>query len=286
MNTTYKKATLGSRFLAIFIDLIILGILASILTTIITMAAKIEAPEFKPNFSENVENFLVDFVNENDELAIQIDEFGEEVVIYIATFEYDDLIEYAASISGSPTVSEIKVAYSYCQNYYKEATTTTIKQLAITLAVTFVLFIIYYPIIGALWRRQTIGRFIAGIKVIDSTGYSPTFSKLIVRDVIGFYLFNLLNFCCFVPLIVNIVLLAGAERCSVGDKMSNTIVVCVDRYGNPIELDNNNSNNFNQYQNRVVDADIVDSTVNSQSPLNSTDENSILENQEDNNQGV
>ena len=115
--------------------------------------------------------------------------------------------------------------YESCIEYNK-AYTRYIANFMIISALSFlVVFVLYFDVLGYYYKKQTFGRQICKIKVVKTDGSKPSFYILIVRDVIGFALFNLLNICMFVPLIINTLNMMGKDQTSLADNMTKTMVV-------------------------------------------------------------
>ena len=121
----------------------------------------------------------------------------------------------------------------------------------ISMGVTFIIMIPYFVIIPLKWKCQTLGRKIVGCKVYDMDNKAPTLKTLIIRELIGTFIFYVV-LSTYIPLIVILyIVLACKRRISIVDSISKTrmipnmlyhIEVDEDKYPNYDRFDDNDIN--------------------------------------------
>lgn len=229
----YIKARMGQRFVSMLIDGLIVCLLAAVTYASIIIGLGINKVEFENDITPALVEPVLAYVE--DTYKVKLDKIDENVYFLIAegTNEqhfYDFFAQNYPDIDANLYVG----FYQDCVYYSDMIIQYTAKTLIAFLGSLLAVFIIYFDILGYLWRRQTIGRWLTGIKVINLDGISPSILRLFLRDVLGFFLFNILNIFFMAPLILNIVLLSSENRMSVGDSLAKVIVVNCDSAGNPI----------------------------------------------------
>lgn len=180
-----KKATYGQRIASVLIDILIVGVIYLIFSTILSAVMAMEEPQV-----------YVDLYNKlmNGELD------------YLAWYEqYLDLATNNAEV----------MAYINHQN------TVAIAELIGTVAI----YVAYFIILPLCWKDgQTVGRFALKIKVKDEDSDDLSVSTAIIRELIGGLLISIiLNCCCCIPLLVNLVMLGKGH--SIADAISHSEVV-------------------------------------------------------------
>ena len=96
--------------------------------------------------------------------------------------------------------------------------------MGIILIATFLINIIYFVLIPLAWKRQTLGRWILKAKVVREDNKDVRTGNLMMREIIGNILVNLLTcFCGIVP-IMNVIFIISKNR-SISDMMAGTKIV-------------------------------------------------------------
>lgn len=236
-------ASASQRFLAFVIDGIIISFFAYILALLLGLVFSFEEPTM-PTVNEDIKVQVIDCIKETSGYEL-VDETSDDslIITYFGAIEEDDIMSYFSSYTN---YDEIYSFYTKCVAYEEEYLKYSIYNLLVTLLSYFIIMIIYYDIIGYLWKYQTVGRFIMKIKVVTYDGTNLTPTKLLLRDVVGFGLFNLLNVCCGLALIINWYKIYK-QNVSVGDAFSQTRMIRYDKAAQ--EYEENINNNF--YKNDV-----------------------------------
>lgn len=142
------KATNSQRFIAYFIDMMIISLLTSLFAGLISTALKFD--------SSVADKLYSDLIN--------------EIVLYIS-----DYTTTSASI-GSIFTEYIKYAGV---------------SMLISACVSLFLVIIYLVIIPMFWEKQTLGRLIMKIKVVDRDLDFVSKKRIILREILGTWLMYL-----------------------------------------------------------------------------------------------
>lgn len=230
-----KKASGAQRFVAFLVDSIILAIVTSLISALLCLAFGLKSPEvveLSSDERERVIGYIAKETNYSKDTLLELDD--KSILVYASLL---DDTKYNDS------------AVTKAKQWYKEYTSYSIKSSVTSLIVSIILFISYYDILGYYWSKQTVGRMLLKIKVVNYDGTDSKASTLVLRDFVGFELINLLNICCFIPLIINIVLICGKDHASIGDKLSYTQMIAYDDASKETanSFDNNNViNEFNQ----------------------------------------
>lgn len=85
-------------------------------------------------------------------------------------------------------------------------------------------FILYYDVFGYFSKKQTIGRRIMSIALVDNSGKNVKAAQLFFRDFIGFYLTRPLNLLFGITTIINLILFVNHKK-TFGDIISNTKMI-------------------------------------------------------------
>lgn len=136
-------------------------------------------------------------------------------------------------------------------NEFTEYSNALMKANIPTLISYIVLFVVYLVVVPYFWSKQTIGRLLMKIKVVYDIDDKPTLGNLLAREVIGVLLVGILNCCCCIPFIINIVLLFGKDARPIHDSISSTTMVMTDEFEDLVEPKE-------EEQDYVIDAEIVD----------------------------
>lgn len=185
---------------------------------------------------------------------------------------YDSLIEKNASAGITDLYVEIshsstETAESFIKwlssdsitSYTRELNSAMLKIVWTEIISVIVIYILYFALLPYLWDKQTVGRLILKVKVVtDVNDEKPTFINFIVRDLIGTCLLSVLNVCCGLHLILNIIFVLTRNK-TIGDMISGTHLVSTNVKEETINDENNNieyqKNNFVPRE-KVKDEDI------------------------------
>lgn len=203
-----KKATFGQRVAATLIDLLIIGIVVAIFIVIFRNAMVKPMPD-------SLYNLAQDYFNG----AITPDEYMNKM---------QELMKEA----------DVLAFYNGIQNFC-----------IATFASFIVVFCIYYILIPMLWKNgQTVGRFVMKIRVKNADDNDYTFGTCLLRELVGNLLISVvLNCCCFIPLIANLIII-GKDGLSIADGISRSDLVSTIHY----EDEEQNANPFNDYLNANI----------------------------------
>ena len=92
-------------------------------------------------------------------------------------------------------------------------------------AVFVPLMLVYQVIVPMFWAKQTVGRMVAGVRVMKlNSSEKPGFGSLLVRELVGGYIFNTLLSSTFVFPILNYMFSRNRGR-SLADMISKTRLV-------------------------------------------------------------
>lgn len=86
------------------------------------------------------------------------------------------------------------------------------------------IYCIYFILIPIVWEKQTLGRFIAKVKVIKLNGSKLSFGTLLIREFLGKLFLGLMTF--GITWIISVVMMeiATVNR-TIHDRMANTLMV-------------------------------------------------------------
>ena len=95
-----------------------------------------------------------------------------------------------------------------------ELTNGLLMFLVFTLVITAVVYAVYLIIIPSIFKDfQTIGRRLLKIKIVKTSGDPMRPADYLLREFVGNYLINVINYCCVgIPFIINIVLILTKGR--------------------------------------------------------------------------
>ena len=187
-----KKATLGQRFLALIIDTIIILVVGLGIIFGIQKAKIIERPTLDKEIPADLVEPLSDYIYFST--GVNIEKQNNNFYLIIGYSDEASLLEFIENNSnryGDITDQEVLIVYEKCKAFAQEYVYYYTSIVFLFTAICFAMFIIYYCVIGYLWKHQTIGRLLAGIKVITQDGQRVGLFRLILRDGVGFYLLNL-----------------------------------------------------------------------------------------------
>lgn len=229
------KASTTQRFGAYLIDIAIIYLILSIVMRIVT--SNITIP--------SLEGEVVDAMGKNLKEFFESDKTGFLYNILLTT-NVQLKEEYAA---WTKTTEFIQFYADYTSALYTVA-------LISILSIIIIVFL-YMVLLPKFWNKQTVGRMLMKVKVVNQFGENASFKQLLVREEICGVFRALFDFFFFAPLIINITLIYG-KQASIGDLVTSTLLIRYDEEGiekedNSEVIDNVNINN----ENIVKDEDIV-----------------------------
>lgn len=132
----------------------------------------------------------------------------------------------------------------------------------IRIILTFIVMVPYLVIIPLKWKKQTLGRKIVNAKVLNEDGSQVTLKTLIIRELIGSFIFYVV-IADFLPIIAIVYwILAYTKRISVVDMISKTRMVPNIPYY--IVVDENEHPNYDRFDDNSIKAKykVVDDRIN------------------------
>lgn len=283
----------SQRFVAFLIDTIIIGFVTFLLSLLISVIFKIHEPVLD-EFDTDVKPVLVEIVNDKLKSSavatrVTIDTTNEEIAVYINLLTNDEDIKTKCMGLDPNLANKVINSVEDCRNYITLTTKYTLTSSLVSFLSYLIIMVLYYDILGYYWSKQTVGRMIMKIKVVSLESEAPTMGSLVLRDLVGFGLFNILNICCFIALIINIIYISK-DHISVGDRLSSTRMIRYDEaalnqenendyspYMNSHLYENNSQTNSNDEE--IKDAEIVDDTSDDNYDLD--DENNLNDSDDD-----
>lgn len=90
-----------------------------------------------------------------------------------------------------------------------------------------IIFFLYFILLPIIWKKQTIGRWVAKVKVIKLNGSHLSFGTLLIREFLGKIFLGFMTF--GITWLVSIIMmeLATVKR-TIHDRMANTLMVNID----------------------------------------------------------
>ncbi|MGM9969729.1 MAG: RDD family protein [Anaeroplasma sp.] len=182
MMYNYKLVTNGRRFLAYIIDFILISIISSIISNLF-----ITIVHFDASLVSDSKYILDLFSRYLEAIGSSNDEYLLEVIEEMAVF-YKQYMLY----------------------------------LLICNFAVLLVCIVYLVIIPKFTEKQTIGRLVSGCKVVTIDNEKPSYTNLIMREIVGFFLFY--NVIGFILIIISGIV-AYTTGYSLIDKISKTKLV-------------------------------------------------------------
>lgn len=207
-----KKATFGQRAGAVLIDFLIIGIISFISIVIMQSIVLVEMP---------------------NELIELTDLFAN------ADISYQQFVEEMQDLMLLPSVAK----------YYNSV------YLSFGLGVLFVFiyYCLYFIGLPSLWKKgQTIGRYAMKVQVLDEDQSGYRTSTMVVREIVGGFLLSvLLNCCCCIPLIVNLILLSRGK--SIADAVGRSDMFSTVFKDEEFDISEDNIINYSETKQNVKD---------------------------------
>lgn len=141
-------------------------------------------------------------------------------------------------------------------SYTKELNSAMLKIVWTEVISVILIFTLYFAILPYFWDKQTVGRLILKVKVVrEIDDEKPTLMNFIVRDVVGSCLLKVINVCCGLHFILNIIFVLSKNK-TIGDMISGTYLVSTN--SNEVIEDNENNPQENNFipREKVKDEDI------------------------------
>lgn len=102
---------------------------------------------------------------------------------------------------------------------------STITAMLFTLG-AIVIYFVYFIFLPMIWKKQTIGRWIAKVKVIKLNGSRLSFGTLLIREFLGKLFLGVMSF--GIVWIISIIMMEIATvKRTIHDRMANTLMVNV-----------------------------------------------------------
>lgn len=93
--------------------------------------------------------------------------------------------------------------------------------------VAIVIYFVYFIFIPMIWKKQTLGRWFAKVKVIKLNGTKLSFGTLLIREFLGKLFLGVMSF--GIVWIISIIMMEIATvKRTIHDRMANTLMVNVD----------------------------------------------------------
>ncbi|MCR5787061.1 MAG: RDD family protein [Acholeplasmatales bacterium] len=207
------EATPLQRFLAYFIDMLILVLITTIFQRI--MQNVIVFPQMTEEIINSMPANVLEVYNKsNGDLSIFIQS------VYL---DMNTQADFTKWLNAEP-------ALGFFDSYYSAA-------LNLTLSVTgfyLVLDFLYRGVLAYFWQGQTVGRFLTRTKVVNKLNTKPTFGQFVLRDFVGSDIISVLNCCLGIIFILNIVFIFTRNK-TIGDMFANTVYVRYDAKADEIK---------------------------------------------------
>ena len=282
----------SQRFVAFLIDTIIIGFVTFLLSLLLLVVFRVKEPQFE-KIDPHVKPLLVEMINNklsptgNSNLTTDITD--EQVALYVYYLVDDETVKKTCARYDSDFSSRIINSVEDCRSYASASMKYTLTSSIVSFLSYLIIIVLYYDILGYYWSKQTVGRMLMKIKVESLEGKDPTMGTLVLRDLAGFGLYNILNICCFIALIINIIYITR-DNISVGDRLSLTRMVRYDEAALNQENGNEyspymsshlyeNNSQFNTNKEEIKDAEIVDDDSDDNYDLD--DENNLNDSDDD-----
>jgi len=211
-----KKATVLQRFGAYVIDMILIIMVFMLFEHLVLAIVKI------PQLNSDLINLMPEALKK----AYEANPQSFSVTVY----GNQELLNDYLTWTKNPDVA------AYFNEYYSVMARLVVFYLLFALLEMF----LYFVILPRYWSHQTIGRLFTKTKVITMDGEPLSIPTLLRREIVGGYLFSILNICCGAALIVNLVLVLGRNM-TAGDMFAQTLFVRFDEKG--LEENNNDDSN-------------------------------------------
>ena len=102
---------------------------------------------------------------------------------------------------------------------------STITAMLFTLG-AIVIYFVYFIFLPMIWKKQTIGRWIAKVKVVKLNGSKLSFGTLLIREFLGKLFLGIMSF--GIVWIISIIMMEIATvKRTIHDRMANTLMVNV-----------------------------------------------------------
>ena len=92
---------------------------------------------------------------------------------------------------------------------------------------SLVIYFLYFIILPIVWEKQTLGRWIAKVKVVKLNGSHLSFGTLLIREFLGKLFLGIMSFGIVWVISIVMMELATVKR-TIHDRMANTLMVNVD----------------------------------------------------------
>ena len=93
--------------------------------------------------------------------------------------------------------------------------------------IALVIYFAYFIILPIIWKKQTVGRWLAKVKVVKLNGSNLSFGTLLIREFLGKLFLGVMTF-GIVWLISVIMMEIATVKRTIHDRMANTLMVNAD----------------------------------------------------------
>ncbi len=236
MNESKLLARLG----AYIVDMFIVGFVLFLISKIITSAIKV------PEMGEDVINSMPDAIRTLYDTLLAKNGSVTFNDLYLEAYtnnQMNQLLNWLQSAEAS--------------SYYTALTSAYLKISIISLIFAVIIYFAYFALLPYFWEKQTVGRLILKVKVVKLDNTKATLGNFVVRDLVGTLLLSVINCCCGLHLILNLIFVLSKNR-TIGDMISGTHLVSTNEKEEVLEEDgtiNYNANSLSRPQ-KVSDDDI------------------------------
>jgi len=230
-------ARLGAYIIDIFIVAFVIFIISQILSNIVKMPELTN--EIISTMPSDVRAVYDSLILNNPDATIT------DLYIEISHSSTETATSFVTWLSSDSIIS------------YTNELNSAIFKIVWTLVISIiVIYILYFAILPYFWDKQTVGRLILKVKVVrEIDDEKPTLMNFLVRDVVGSCLLSVINVCCGLHFILNIVFVLSRNQ-TLGDMISGTRLVSTN--SNEVVGDNENNPQENNFipREKVKDEDI------------------------------
>ena len=222
----YKEASIWHRLGAYLIDIVLIGLVIGIVNQIITHVISI------PDIPADTVEYMSTELQE----------------VYFNTLDNSSSLSFVSFYNAVYSSSEaVQTAFlnwlstNEVLSYETSVVKAGLLMLGLNLISGALIYFLYLCVLPAFWSKQTIGRLILKVQVVKEGDEKASLGNLTVRDLVGSYILSILNLCCGLQVILNIVFVCTRNR-TIGDMISGTHLVTYDKSQEINETFNSNNN--------------------------------------------
>lgn len=124
-----------------------------------------------------------------------------------------------------------------------------------------VVLLLYFVLLPKFWDKQTVGRAALNIKLVSKFDEEVTYSNLLMRQIVGRFIFVFASMCCFIGLIIEFVLMLRKNPITIEDLVGGTKMVDLSLIKKEVNTINNPNSSSNETVSEFDDDADVDSDV-------------------------